>query len=480
VTAGGWQAALVSALAGTARQPPPGAGAGDAEGALLAAAAALAVRRLAGWVPPRADPPAVAPCPPDQRPVVSPAAELRLAGMLAEGGAELLPEWLELAAGSRLLVPPRLLPALLAHAEARPTLRRPVLAVIGERGAWLAAQVPAWDFAAVGDPEAAFAGGTRAARTEALRELRRRDPAAALERLTAGWAAEPGADRAALIACLAVGLESGDEPFLEAALGDARKEVRAQARDLLARLPGSRLAARMRGRAAAMVVHRKTLLGGRLDVSPPAELDAGMAADGVEREPLAGQGERAWWLAQVVGLVPPAAWPVDAVAAAARSEWAPAVLAGWAAGAARFQDAARAEALVLHWSGTKEDDPWARSFSPDQVVLAQAPADRDAILVRLVERSPQAGLHLAARCDHRWGARATTTVLAAVVALAKRDVRVAAHVLQQLRLCGDPSALPDVERLAAEESGVAWLDRLHAELAHTLNERAVMAKELTR
>src|SRR5262249_41684576 len=157
------------------------------------------------------------------------------------------------------------------------------------------------------------------------------------------------------------------------------REVRQAALAFLARLPGSRLAERMRARVEPMVVYRKALLGGRLEVTPPDACEPEL-----EPRPPQGTGERAWWLSQLVGMVPPGLWPVEAAAAAAGGDWSAALLRGWAAGAARFGDPAWAEVLVLLWARTPVKRRDELGFSPEPVVLGLEPRDRDAVLARLV------------------------------------------------------------------------------------------------
>lgn len=466
-----WSAAVATALAGTARQGRGGEP--DPERALLASAAAAAVRRLAGWQPPRRPVPAADLCPPEELRPVSATAAVRLAGMLDGDHDQLLPEWLALAAAGGQIVPPRLLPRLLLHAERHAPLRGAVLAVIGRRGRWLAGQVPAWAFAAIGDPERAFDTGTRPARASALRELRGQDPGAALRRLAESWRSESGEDRALLIGCLQVGLGPGDEEFLESAAADSRKEVRQTALALLARLPDSRLVRRMRDRAGPMVAYRKGLRGARLHVRPPESCDPEMVADGVEPKPAPGVGERAWWLSQVLGLVPPGAWPVEALEAAAATDWTAPLLRGWAVAAARFRDAAWAEALVRHWSSTVEKERSELAFSPELLLSALEPADRDAVLLRVLARNPVDGVQLSVQADHRWGAGLTAAVLRALPALTKPHAYLAAAAARQLGLHGDPAVRAEADRLAG--AGPAGL----AEAVDTLHRRAIMAEELT-
>jgi len=473
MTAAGWDETLASALAGTARQPP--AGTADPERALLDAAAEHALRRLAGWpARPGLPPPEGDACPPEELPAASPAAALRLAGMLAGDHAELLPEWLALAAGQRV-VPPRLLPAVLAHAATRPPLRQAIIDVIGRRGRWLAARVPGWDFAALGDLDAAFATGTRPARLSALRELRRRDPAAALRRLAERWPDESGEDRAALVDCLQVGLGAHDEDFLEAAARDSRKEVRQAALTFLARLPASRLVERMRARVEPMVVYRRGLLGGRLEVAPPERCGQELVDDGIEPRPPQGIGERAWWLSQALGMVRPGRWPVEAAAAAVDTDWAAALLGGWAAAAARFRDARWAEALIVLWTRTWERKRGQLGFSPESILLGLEPADRDAVLVRVIGRSPVEGARLALYADHRWGRDLTRALVEALRGLAPQQAHVATLAAMHLGLRGDPALVAEAERL----TDIPSLDHAAADAAEMLHRRSLMAKELS-
>jgi hypothetical protein len=472
-----WDAALGSALAGTARQPLAGAAADPAR-ALLDAAAAHAVRRLAGWMPPTRglSPPAA--CPPEDVRVVSAAAARRLAEMLAGGHSDLLPQWLELAAARRLVVPPRLLPALLTYVETDVRAPESALDVIGRRGHWLAAQVPSWAFAALGDLDAAFATGTRRARVAALVRLRRQNPAGALARLAAGWPGESGEDRVALVRAIEVGLGAGDEHFLEAAAGDPRKEVRDRALDLLVRLPGSRLVGRMRERVLGMVAFRT----GRLRVEPPEAWEPELEAAGVVRRPPQGMGERAWWLSQVLGMVPPDAWPVEAAGAAGAAgatDWEAALLGGWARGAIRFQDARWAEALTLLWERTPEKRRPELGYGADGLVAGLPPAERDALLMGAFRRSPAWAARLAIRCAHLWGHELSAAFAGALPLLAAKPDLEAIQTLRMLGYRGDPAVEPEIARAAVTPTGVAPLDRALAEASDLLRWRAAMARELT-
>src|SRR5262245_34370342 len=119
----------------------------DREGALLAAAGAVAHYRRAGRLPPTQPIAAIPPCPPDERPACRPRAAQRLASLLDGNQRALLPEWLAAldAAGQR--VAEAMLPDLLELGRRQSNLCAAILPVLGRRGRWLAAQNPDWNYA---------------------------------------------------------------------------------------------------------------------------------------------------------------------------------------------------------------------------------------------------------------------------------------------------------------------------------------------
>ena len=181
----------------------------------------------------------------------------------AGADSELLAELLTAASEAGYLAPAPLLPGLLDAAVRTTALRPAVAAVLGARGRWLAAYRPDWQRVAdealpgrarrpAGIPRSGGrgAGGNG---TPTSSRLRDGDPRAARELLAAGWAREIGAERPAMLAVLARGLSPDDEEFLEAALDDRVEAVRATARRLLSRLPGSAFNRRATERAAAVL-----------------------------------------------------------------------------------------------------------------------------------------------------------------------------------------------------------------------------------
>ncbi|GHE53600.1 hypothetical protein GCM10014715_03090 [Streptomyces spiralis] len=381
--AGAWEESVTAALLGTDRRTPPGGTPGrEAPVALLDTAAVQTLRRRAGLRPGRA---AERPQPaaPDPRPALPEAAARRLSVLLADrpgpaGGGrrgtapdlmELLPQWLAAANAHGYAAPPEALPALLDAARGRTDLRPAALAFAGPRALWLARLNPEWRFAlraapgggsALPGPDDAerirrlWEEGLFAERVALLAALRERRPAAGRELLAATWATERAEDRLMFLDSLRTGLGPDDEPFLEQALADRSRNVRATAAELLSALPGSALAARMADRAAACVAVDHMRGTPTIAVEAPHECDANMERDGVVPKAPAGRGERSWWLGQLLEAAPLGTWsarlggrtPQDIVALPVADDWQGELHAAWCRAAVRQRDAQWARALL--------------------------------------------------------------------------------------------------------------------------------------
>ncbi|MFF2301542.1 DUF5691 domain-containing protein [Streptomyces sp. NPDC058128] len=380
----GWEELVTSALLGTDRRTPArlaGLPAGDLPGALLDAAALHTVRRRAGLRPgPAASPPE--PSPEDHRRPLPGAARRRLDQLLAGRAApspagrrgaspdlaELLPQWLALANERGFKAPSATLPALLDAARARTDLRPQALLLAGPRGLWLARLNPEWRFALRGagagsslpDPRdregvrALWDEGLFAERVALLGTVRTQDPAAGLALLASTWPAERAEDRLMFLDSLRTGLSGADEEFLEEALGDRSRNVRATAAELLSALPASALAGRMAGRAVTCVGLDRTAESPTITVEAPHECDTAMQRDGLAATPPAGRGERSWWLGQLVEAAPLSCWPPrfggrapeEIVALPVADDWQAELHAAWCRAAVRQRDAAWSRALL--------------------------------------------------------------------------------------------------------------------------------------
>ncbi len=357
-------------LAGAARVPlTPESVAAPALQALLASVpdearlwhsvAATDLWQRAGFEPGRAE--AAAPSSPDDERVVSRAAEQALQLILRDIHPELLGNWLTQARAMNATLPHACLVPLIELAVQKSALRPAVMPLLGARGAWLIAQQADWAKAFGVDmtgaaPAATWELGSLPQRVEALLALRRADPAAALALLEADWAQEPYENRVTLLPCLATGIGQADEAFIERALDDKRKEVRAAAQQLLAALPDSQLAERCKARLLALMTFERTAIGPALTVKLPQELDKAMKRDGIGGHQYHHRmGEKAGWLMDLMRCVPPAFWsaqwsmtPPEVIDMLSRQEFNTALVTGLTEATARAL-AARVDENTTAW-----------------------------------------------------------------------------------------------------------------------------------
>jgi len=425
-----WQDLIKVALLGTERQslelPSPSGPLGDLlarldisdqEGALLGAAAVFSLHQRAGQLPLTDNQPLPEPCELDDAPCCNSLAAQHLSLMLSGQYTEVLPEWLEAVAASGQRVPEERLPALLEFRRKQPELRESILPVLGKRGRWLAEQNPDWDYVVGSEDETTWQTSNSAARLLLLQRLRVDHPDQARELLISTWAEEMPDDRTAFLATFQTGLSMADEPFLEEALDDRRKEVRNTAVDLLVRLPNSRLSQRMVERVRPLI----TLTTGKkrkIDVILPESCDESMVRDGIEPKQRPGMGEKAWWLLQMLGAVPPSIWcqswnamPTELVEAAKRSEWKQPLLDGWALAARRHRDVEWAEALLTA-SMSKST-----KIDTDGLMDVLPPERRESFILDILRSNtePLNGNHpalsLLPLCLHTWSDKLTRAVL---------------------------------------------------------------------
>ncbi|MCC9310536.1 DUF5691 domain-containing protein [Kitasatospora sp. RB6PN24] len=512
-----WSALLGTALLGTDRRPlPPPAGppayraaaaelAGpDHATALLEQAALATVRRRAGLLPLPAPTGAPVPAAPDPRPELPQAAARRLTVLLAGRGgggpanlAELLPQWLVEARSRGYRPPAALVPGLLEAARARNEVRADAVALAGPLGRWLAERNPQWRFvlrttAAESPTEAdrIWQEGLFAERVTHLTRLRRRDPAAGLALLTGSWARERAEDRLLFLDALQEGLSLADEPFLEAALDDRSKNVRATAAELLAGLPGSALGRRMARRALAAV--ELAADGSRLLVTPPGEVTARMRRDGVAPDSPTGRGEQAWRLGEVLAATPLDTWtgtfgltpaqllalPV-ADAADGGALWREELHEAWARAAVRQRDTGWAR--VLLGPAPRDGRPVRGAGAPAKLLAVLPPAERAGWTAAFL-RGHGLGdaFQLLGACATPWTPPLSTAVVAALERAAASGAYPWSHsgVLGLTERSLAPATAPAVAALAADAApDTAWAETFDR-LARTLRFRAAMLAEL--
>lgn len=411
------------ALLGTDR-----AGGGDAgPQTLLREAAVNGTQARAGSKPGLAK--AVMPeCPVDPLPVVSGACAATLRRMLTDGDPALIEEWAELAGAKGRRVPDPLAPVLLEWWIKQPRASQTVRRVMGVRAEWLCSLNQDWrQKPGVGslptDVDGAWQTGKTPDRLGLLMTVRELEPTMAERLVRTTWGQDTADERKRFVERFETGLTMADEPFLEWALDDRSKQVREAASGLLARLPTSRLAARMLDRAAAMIVvepGKKGLLrrtADKVTVEPPKDWDASWERDGLEEKPPGVLGKRAWWMQQVIARTAPGALAqrigltserlVEVVEAC---DYAKPAMAGLRAAAAELRDAAWCELLVRHHMTDQKSAP--EEIEP--MWRALGPAAREKLVVEVMRKSHfdwAQRLAVAAAADHAWSASFTADVL---------------------------------------------------------------------
>lgn len=521
-----WEELVTAALLGTGRRPPAAVAGREAPVALLDDAAVATVRRRAGLRPGRAAR-RPEPAPGDPRPALPAAAARRLATLLADrsggtGGGrrgsspdlmELLPQWLAAADAHGYAAPAQALPALLDAARGRTDLRPAALAFAGPRALWLARLNPDWRFALraapgggaalpdAGDDEAVrrlWQEGLFAERVALLGALRAGAPAVARELLEGTWPTERAEDRLMFLDSLRAGLSADDEPFLEQALGDRSRNVRATAAELLSSLPGSALAGRMAGRAAACVAVDRTAATPTLVVEAPHECDPGMERDGVAARPPTGRGERSWWLAQLVEAAPLRIWPgrlggrtpEQIVALPVADGWQGELHAAWCRAAVRQRDAEWSKVLLGSPSAPEAGGPGAVSLAERAKLLAALDAGERADWVAgfIATHGLSEAFQLLGVCAVPWAAPLGRAVVDALDIA--RDAGSYpwsfSGVMGLAERCLDPAeaarldgllAIPDEREDASPGAGGYWAEAFQR-LVTTLRLRAAMAAEL--
>ncbi|HJY38204.1 MAG TPA: DUF5691 domain-containing protein [Steroidobacteraceae bacterium] len=429
------------------------------------------------------------------------AASWRLARMIGGEQRELLQEWFELARAARKTLPTHWLPVVLDGVA--PKLRNAFPDVLGPAAAWLASQHPEWSVAPIVAVPSRdrWQEGTFIERRAELAAMRERDPARGREWLESTWATDPPDARESFLGALQIGVSAADEPFLEAALDDKRKGVRQAAAECLARLPASAHAKRNLARLEGLIVMEEAKSGllarfrnRKLVVQLPAALDKAAVRDGLEAKPPAQRkvGERAFWLEQMVELVPPRHWcerfGCDAptfVEAAVATDHASELLSALSLAATRFPDAEFIGALCDAWLKSANELP----------VIAQAvarlvfalPTERrsemfEAQLRKLSERDFDAMLHLTMNYDLPWSAGATAFALKALGKRIAGDSQQYSHPRNMLdtwgQRCDVPTASATLPGMLAGADNSAWRNALE-QFDDIVQFRAAMRKELT-
>lgn len=263
-----------------------------------------------------------------------------ITGILTDGPMRLQAEAFQVLAKHGYGLPHRLLPKALDAGRRSIVLRESLLPVLGQRGAWLAAQQADWGYAAGANSdnlaEESWEHGSLDQRKLFLRRLRPVDAARVRTLVQLALPVEGARERAALLEELRPGLSLEDEVVIEPALKDKSKEVRETASRLLGAMPQSRFTLRMAARLDACLKSEKKFLRGEvITLDPPTSHDLEWKNDLISETPPQGSGvgQRAWWLMQITSRAPLGWWverlgkdPAELIAWAKGTEWKDALI----------------------------------------------------------------------------------------------------------------------------------------------------------
>ena len=342
---------------------------GPPEQSLLLEAALLAAVRAAGVAVARVDVP-LPDLSDDEGPVCSVGAtqmlDLLLSGTVAVAGERdnLIQLWATCCSDASQRVSHRQLPDLLARATNVAALRNAVSRAGGPRARLLARANADWSWVlsrreldkdqecSIDPDELAHADSNIIGAL--ARAWRATDAAAARDALQQTWLSRSAPDRVEMVNALTHALSDDDETFLESALDDRSKLVRAAAASLLALLPTSQFAARMRERLSPIIVKKRAIVSSKPSIElPDTELfDSSWTRDGLDMKAPTGVGERAWLLRSLGTVAPLAAWETASglsaeqlIEAARTGAAVSGLIPAWAHAAVAQQNAAWARAL---------------------------------------------------------------------------------------------------------------------------------------
>ena len=216
-----------------------------------------------------------------------------------------LPELLFYLAHAKKTLPPEHLPSLIKKAVVDQKIWNLLQGCMGSRGHWLISQNPAWKHLLQELEVSLFTTGNRIERTQIIANLRKTNPAQALELIQSTWEEDDLATRTQFIKSLEINLSIEDEPWLEEQLDNSRKEIRSLATHLLHRLEDSRLIERTFERLQKLMVFEKK----KLTINLPSKCSAEMVRDGIQdKKKWKNKGFKAGYLGQMMTLIPMEKW----------------------------------------------------------------------------------------------------------------------------------------------------------------------------
>ena len=250
----------------------------------------------------------IEPCQKEKLPICSDNLKQSLSTILNGEYKEILPECLQLIHKNKTLIPERFLSIILDKGKDNIELRPLIISIIGERGKWLAQYNQNWDYIISEFDQQLWETGSRNLRLALIKNLRQQDPQKARQLIEDTWKQEKSDLKQKFLDILELNLSAEDETFLELAFNDRSKYVKQKAAFLLGKIEDSNLCQRMIKRLTPCLIFTSGD-NPSLEVILPEEYTSAMEKDCIIEKPIIKkQGNKAWWLEQMLQKVSPQYW----------------------------------------------------------------------------------------------------------------------------------------------------------------------------
>lgn len=278
-----------------------------------------------------------------------------------------LPEFLKQLRKVNKRLPEEVLPTILEKCLSERSLWSTIQYAIGNRGKWLVAQNPRWQYFGILPNQISWETGSHDERLNLLKYLRTHDTAKAIKLLQQTWQEEALNHKIDFLKTFSGQLNKGDEAFLERLLDAHRREIRQEAARLLAKMGNSALVQRMFQRLRQLI-QLKSRAGkkDKLLIQLPDKCDDAMVRDGIDpRSQWFKGGMKASRLGQMITIIPPKLWEIhfnknttEVLDLFIHSEWGELMVQAAIEATALHENEVWTDTILTFWIENKNKQRW--------------------------------------------------------------------------------------------------------------------------
>ena len=212
-----------------------------------------------------------------------------LKDIFTEDSIPLLGFWLKKCNERNKIALPELLPNLFSIGAQQKKLQTLIADCCGKRGEWLSGFNSAWNFSSTQTSEELWQRGTPEQRKKLLQEIRKINPAQAIEWLQQTWPHEDANTKTGFLEILSSSINESDILFLESLSSEKGKKVKDEAYDLLKHIPSSSIVLQYQQvlQQTVFLKKEKTLLGlsskTSLQFHLPDNIDEAIYKSGIDK-----------------------------------------------------------------------------------------------------------------------------------------------------------------------------------------------------